>query len=480
MVALSPLAGAGWQFFTSDGVPLSGGKLYTYAAGTTTPLAAYTSVSGGTAHANPIVLDSAGRVSSEVWLTSTATYKFTLTTSTDVSIWTKDNISGISAAADLAASSGSSLVGFLQSGASAVARTAQAKMREEISVADFATFANYLAAIPTGFFTQDGGDIHRFGRVMAGAAQQSDLRFPNVEKDWLTVFQQANGVSQGTILAAQIAGITQTQTGSGSAVGGLFASQSLPFTSAGTSCIALAAIAANNNTTLATQAWGFYVEAHRTNAATQQSIGIEIDTRATVAGQTPHPWLQGLTVALQIAAGAQFGAGLFDSDVGIQFAKNPDKFKVGINFLHDSLTGAAGGTGNAAAITMAPGHEIRWLNSAGAQQAQIACTTNLTNGPRLSFDASALRIYSQAGVVGTEFILTASAANYLSLANNTAGTPPYVAALGADTNIDLQLTPKGAGLLRFGAFTSNADTAVTGYITIKDAGGTTRKLATIA
>ena len=144
MVALSPLAGAGWQFFTSDGAPLSGGKLYTYAAGTTTPLAAYTSISGGTAHANPIVLDSAGRVSSEVWLTSTASYKFTLTTSTDVSIWTKDNISGISAAADLAvfiaslaASSGSSLVGFLQSGTGATARTAQAKMRDWVSVKDF-------------------------------------------------------------------------------------------------------------------------------------------------------------------------------------------------------------------------------------------------------------------------------------------------------------------------------------------------------
>jgi hypothetical protein len=42
------------------------------------------------------------------------------------------------------------------------------------------------------------------------------------------------------------------------------------------------------------------------------------------------------------------------------------------------------------------------------------------------------------------------------------------------------LTPKGTGNVRFGTFTVNADTAITGYITIKDAGGTTRKLATIA
>ena len=35
-------------------------------------------------------------------------------------------------------------------------------------------------------------------------------------------------------------------------------------------------------------------------------------------------------------------------------------------------------------------------------------------------------------------------------------------------------------VLRFGAWTSNADAAVNGYVTIKDAGGTVRKLATIA
>lgn len=130
MVALSPLAGAGWQFFSDNGVPLAGGKLYTYAAGTTTPLATYTSSTGATPHANPIVLDSAGRVPSEIWLTSSASYKFTLKTPANVEIWTKDNIPGISTAADLtaaiaavyadlashAAGKGASLIGLVQGG----------------------------------------------------------------------------------------------------------------------------------------------------------------------------------------------------------------------------------------------------------------------------------------------------------------------------------------------------------------------------
>jgi hypothetical protein len=144
MVDLSPLAGAGWQFFGNNGLPLAGGKLFSYAAGTTTPLATFTSVSGATPHANPIILDSAGRVPSEVWLTAGSAYKFTLKTSADVEIWTKDNISGIDTGlrADLAASSGSSLVGFIQSGGSAVARTAQAKMRDVVSVKDFGAVGN--------------------------------------------------------------------------------------------------------------------------------------------------------------------------------------------------------------------------------------------------------------------------------------------------------------------------------------------------
>jgi hypothetical protein len=99
-VNLSPIGGAGWQFFDNNGSPLTGGKLYTYAAGTTTPQATYTTIGGGTAHSNPIVLDSAGRVPSggEIWLSTGVSYKFVLKTSVDVQIWSADNITGISGA----------------------------------------------------------------------------------------------------------------------------------------------------------------------------------------------------------------------------------------------------------------------------------------------------------------------------------------------------------------------------------------------
>lgn len=97
-VYLSPVGGAAAQFFDNNGNPLTGGKLYSYAAGTTTPQTTYTTSAGNVAHTNPIILDSAGRVpNGEIWLTFAA-YKFVLNTSTDVLIATYDNIRGLGAA----------------------------------------------------------------------------------------------------------------------------------------------------------------------------------------------------------------------------------------------------------------------------------------------------------------------------------------------------------------------------------------------
>jgi len=92
-VFLSLFGGVGAQFFDNNGVILSGGKIYTYAAGTTTPQITYTSSSGATPHANPIILDSAGRVpGGEIWLVAGILYKFTLETALGVLIATYDNV----------------------------------------------------------------------------------------------------------------------------------------------------------------------------------------------------------------------------------------------------------------------------------------------------------------------------------------------------------------------------------------------------
>lgn len=93
-VNLSPI-GNGQQFFDNNGVPLNGGLLYTYQAGSSTPLTSYTDINGTTANANPVVLDASGRSATEIWLTYGYFYKFVLKDSSGVTIGTYDNIYGI-------------------------------------------------------------------------------------------------------------------------------------------------------------------------------------------------------------------------------------------------------------------------------------------------------------------------------------------------------------------------------------------------
>jgi hypothetical protein len=95
-VNLSPVFGVAGQVFDNNGNPLAGGKIYTYAAGTTTNLATYTNSSGSIAHSNPIVLDGAGRVpSGEIWLSDGLSYKFVVEDSASNLIGTYDNLVGI-------------------------------------------------------------------------------------------------------------------------------------------------------------------------------------------------------------------------------------------------------------------------------------------------------------------------------------------------------------------------------------------------
>jgi hypothetical protein len=101
-VSFSPLGGFAAQFFDNNGVILSGGKIFTYATGTTTPQATYTNSLGNTAHTNPIILDSAGRVpGGEIWLTDGLTYKFVIETSTGSLLGTYNDIVGVVNAVEL-------------------------------------------------------------------------------------------------------------------------------------------------------------------------------------------------------------------------------------------------------------------------------------------------------------------------------------------------------------------------------------------
>lgn len=83
------------QWFDNNGNPCNACKLYTYAAGTLTPLSTYSDSALSTPNANPVVADASGRMT--VYLSATS-YKFILKTSADVTLWTQDNVASTSLA----------------------------------------------------------------------------------------------------------------------------------------------------------------------------------------------------------------------------------------------------------------------------------------------------------------------------------------------------------------------------------------------
>lgn len=165
------------QFFDLNGNPLVGGKLYTFAAGTSTPLATYTNSSGSTPNTNPIILDARGEAN--IWIGSSS-YLMTLKDANDTQIWSIDNVQNISALVTLAASSGSSLIGYTQGGAGSITRTVQGRLRDLTTVLDFgaigdgvtnctSAFSNYLTyckanntpfQIPEGNYLLTAGSIN--------------------------------------------------------------------------------------------------------------------------------------------------------------------------------------------------------------------------------------------------------------------------------------------------------------------------------
>lgn len=107
-VSISPVFN-GMQFFDNDGLPLSGGKLFQYEAGSTSvQQTTYADDTGLTANSNPIVLDSSGRMTTDIWLTDGDAYNLVLTMPDGTTVLTGvDDVIGVVASSS---SSGSTAI----------------------------------------------------------------------------------------------------------------------------------------------------------------------------------------------------------------------------------------------------------------------------------------------------------------------------------------------------------------------------------
>jgi len=81
-----------FRAFDGNGTPLAGGRLFSFVAGTTTPLATYIDSTQTTQNTNPVVLDANGEA--DVWLASATLYKVVLEDVNSVVQYTVDNVGG--------------------------------------------------------------------------------------------------------------------------------------------------------------------------------------------------------------------------------------------------------------------------------------------------------------------------------------------------------------------------------------------------
>lgn len=231
-------------------------------------------------------------------------------------------------------------------------------------------------------------------------------------------------------------------------------------------------------------AWAGYFELQRTaNGGTGFGIEIAVKNRAGDVTSDPYGALAaGISIGALITGGADDtygGAAANPSGAGITFIKNAKTWNSGIVFASDAIT--LDGSSRGYAVKLAAGHMMAWYGAAGQLGARIwsSNTTNSTDCG-LEFLANTVRFIGSGGTIIGQVENVASAANYLRLISQTTTNAPELRAGGSDTDIDLALTAKGTGVLKFGTRTAIGVETVTGYITIKDSGGTSRKLAVVS
>lgn len=417
------------QFCDSNGTPLALGTVGMYVIGTTTPSNTWQDAAQTTLNANPITLDAGGYAT----IYGSGDYRQIVKDALGNVVWDR--------------------------------------------VVTVSQTLNYPA---TGqFYAELGSSIQRVrDRLFIGDAADNLGTNVSSQPDWLTTFVMTQGRTYGHNQISQAAVLTQN---SPAACNGLLGGARTSTFTAIANAIGIEGVAVNNNSTYSCGAYAGYNEAYQMTGALGPCYAHEFDiiNRSGATG-TSDPFQQAVTqtVGIQVASGGEYASGLTSASAALQIRKNGADFLSGIVFGSDAIK-QTGGIGEA--IAFGKGHKMQWYGAAATPTSSIFSDgTTSANATSLQFGEGFVQILNPAGKPIVKWSSTSSGVNYVSLANGITGNAASLSAAGDDTNIDLALTPKGTGNLKFGSFTSNADAPVTGYITIKDSGGTVRKLATIA
>jgi hypothetical protein len=230
--------------------------------------------------------------------------------------------------------------------------------------------------------------------------------------------------------------------------------------------------------------WASYFHYHR-HAGAGTGFAGEVNVKnmgSDIVNDSYNHMPAGSNIGWWMAAGgdAAIAVPANPSTAAIVIGSNGTTWNKGIVFESDGLT--ADVSGYMVAVSLAQKQLVKGWVSAGVAGANIR--SEVSDGARpsqyvfvndghqfITRSSLAFLVSNQAG---------GEPANYIRADAVAASSAVALNALGTDTNIDFMLTPKGSGTVKFGTFTGSADAAVNGYVTIKDAAGNSRKLATIA
>jgi len=313
-------------------------------------------------------------------------------------------------------------------------------------------------AIPKkmGFWSEQGSvRLHRLpGRVFIGNAVQYDANYVPVEASFLTRDAGYDWLERSAQMHVC------HQEGGAAIVGSSKSSDKAGVV--GQTCIGLAGYASADSGD--GSAWGAYIEAVRGAGVTSNVFGLELTAKnlgiETVVTSPYNPFSQGSTIGLWLGAGGDGSlvpAAAAPSSAALVIGKNGQRWLKGIQFQSNGLVGTDGmGTGSAVAIELARGHRIIGRHSAFVEdisggiyfdnqsKSQATYAAFTLNG----FEVHGVNTDQSAEVTLMRVLPNPNAVNFLELRAGSAGGRPNLAMQGSDANIDLQLSPKGTGIVR--------------------------------
>lgn len=138
----------------SNGHPLNGGQLFTFAAGTTTNKATYQDAAGTIPNTNPIILNERG----EGTLYGSGNYRFVLKNSFGATIWDRDNVNAAISASDLSGDNGATLIGYDGTTLDQFFKSRLLRVVDTIAQLRALDKTKYTRAFVTGYYAAgDGG-----------------------------------------------------------------------------------------------------------------------------------------------------------------------------------------------------------------------------------------------------------------------------------------------------------------------------------